>query len=293
MLKAERKLVEFVEKHLFLLCILLLSLLALYLRKVAVWWNYDAIVTNFDKHKNYTQTAAYFLILRLIQYLPLLPVHSIKWMAGLADFGVAGLVTYLLGRGADHRKQLIFYTVILFSPVLYLRGIIWAQTDSVALLLLLSGYLLYDKKKKENKKAGMRLALVPVVAAIALCPCLFLVVLLYLWKGEGAQRDFWCDVILLTLGGLLVQLVCALLTGEPWKEGPLSCIRFLTYHPESGALYNNAAEWLLQMIYLYSPAAMVLTAFAAGKRRISYGWTISITIVSTVLYGANLFTSLP
>lgn len=293
MLKIERRLIEFVEKHMCLLGALILSLLALYLRRIAVWWNYESIGAYFDMHKNYTQTSVYFALVRLVQYFPVLPVHSIKWLAGLADFGVAGLTVYMLGHETDDRKRLIFYTAILFSPVLFLRGIIWAQLDSVAILLLLTGYVIYDSKLSLNKKIGMCLACIPVILAVSLCPYLFPIVVLYLWKKEKGHQEFWTSVLLLLSGSVVLQLLCTLLTGLPWLDGIFSGIRFLTYHPESGALYVDAGEWLLQLIYLYSAVAAVFTALAAGKHRISYGWTILIQTVAALLYGAKLFQVLP
>lgn len=292
MLKIERRLLELAEKHMLPLSALLLSLLALYLRKTAVWWNYENIGVYFDLHENHTQTAAYYLLVRLVQYLPLLPVHSIKWLAGISDFGVAGLVVYLLGKEADGRKKLIFYVVCVFSPVLFLRGIIWAQLDSFAVLLLLAGYALQSGKNRKRRAAGC-LALVSVIGAVSLCPHLFLIVLVYLWRNNERQRSFWIQAASVVAGGLSVQLISALLIGEAWTEGLYSAIRFLMYHPESGVRYKDAAEWIQHMIYLYSPVAAVLTALAAARHRITYNWTIGIQIVAAALYGSVLFTELP
>lgn len=288
MLKLERRLLEFAEKHMLLLSALFLSLLALYLRKTAVWWNYENIVSYFDLHENHTQTAAYYLLVRLVQFLPLLPVHSIKWLAGISDFGVAGLVVYLLGKEVHGGKRLIFYVVCLFSPVLFLRGIIWAQLDSLAVGLLLLGYILHSRRQK-NKRAISLPALVTVIAAIALCPYLYLAMFFYLWQVEERKQVFWTCVAAVTAGSLLVQSACAMLIGEALIDGLYSGIRFLTYHPESGILYDNGTEWVLQMVYLYSPVAAVSTILAAGKHRLSYNWTIVIQIVGTLLYGSVLF----
>ena len=288
MLKIERRLLGFLEKHMLLLSALLLSLMALYLRKTAVWWNYDNIGAYFDMHDNHTQTAAYYLLARLVQYLPLLPVHSVKWLAAISDFGIAGLVVYLLGKETDDRKKLVFYVVCLFSPVLFLRGIIWAQLDSTALILLLVGYVLHNNGQKSNRVRDW-LAMASVVGSIALCPYLFLILLFYLWQKAERKKDFWIQAAVIAAGGLLVQIVCALLVGEVWTDGLYSGIRFLTYHPESGMRYEDATEWILQMVYLYSPAAAVLTVLAAGKNRLSYKWTIGMQIVATVLYGSVLF----
>lgn len=289
MLKIERRFIEFVEKHLFLLCALLSVLLALYLRKTAVWWHYGAASSYFDMHRHDTRTVAYHLIVRLSQYLPLLPLHSMKWLAGLADFGVAGLVTYLLGKEANDSKRLIFFIACLFSPVLFLRGITWGQIDSVGILLLLIGYALHAGEGSDGRKYRKWLALLSTACAVSLCPWLFFIVLLYLWRREVRQPDFWCGILLLTAGVFALQLVSALFLQVSWKESFFSLVRFLTYHPESGMQYDNAAEWFMQMLCLCGPAASILTMLAAGRHRFPYTWAILIQIVTVVLYGAYLF----
>lgn len=290
--KIERKLLEFLEKHMLLLSALIFSLLALYLRKTGVWWRYENIDAYFDLHENHTYTSAYYMLIRLIQYLPFLPLYSIKWLAGVSDFGVAGLVVYLLGKETDGRKKLIFYVVSIFSPVLFLRGIIWAQLDSFAVLLLLAGYALQSGKKKRGRFYDC-FALISVIGGVSLCPYLFLIVLFYLWQKNERQQNFWLQTAFVVTGGLLVQLVSAYLMNEAWTEGLFSTVRFLTYHPVSGMKYEDATEWLINMIILYSPVASVLTALAAARHRFSYNWTIVIQIVATVLYGSVLFTELP
>lgn len=287
--KIERKLIEFAEKHLFLLCVVLSVLMALYLRKIAVWWSYVDISSYFDMHEHDTHTVTYYLIVRLSQYLPLLPLHSMKWLAGLADFGVAGLVTYLLGKEANASKRLIFFITCLFSPVLFLRGITWGQIDSVGILLLLTGYALYAGERSEGRKHRKWLASLPAICAVALCPWLFLIVLLYLWRSEEYQPDFWCSILLLTAGVFMLQLVSALFLQVSLKESFFSLVRFLTYHPESGIQYDNMVEWFIQMLGLYGPAASILTMLAAGRRRCPYAWAILIQIISVALYGSYLF----
>lgn len=289
MLKIERKLIGFVEKHMYLLCALLCSLLALYLRKVAVWWSYGAAASYFDMHSNYTQTVTYYLLVKLAQYLPLLPLHSIKWLAGLADFCIAGLVVYLLRREANASKRLIFFLSCLFSPVLFLRGITWGQIDSVGIFLLLTGYVLHENKQSENEKYGKWVAMAPVILAVALCPWLLLIVLLYMWRTENQQQDFWIRTVLLIIGVFAIQLISAAFLQVSWKEGLFTLVRFLTYHPESGERYGNFIEWLLQLLYLYGPTASILTILAAGRRKFPYMWAILIQIIATVLCGAYLF----
>lgn len=289
MLRIERKLIEFVERHLLLVCVLISALLALYLRKIAVWWNYGAVSSYFDMHEHDTHTVTYYLVVRLSQYLPLLPLQSMKWLAGLADFGVAGLVTYLLGKETDASKRLIFFVACIFSPVLFLRGVTWGQIDSVGILLLLLGYALYVGERFDNRKYKKWLALLPAVCAVSLCPYLFAIVLLYFWREKERQSDLWRSMLLLMAGIFVLQFVCALFLQVPWKESLFSLIRFLTYHPESGMRYDNAVEWFIQMFGLCGPAASILTLLAAGKRKFPYTGAILIQIITAALYGAYLF----
>lgn len=289
MLKIERKLIDFIEKHMYLLGTLLCTLLALYLRKMAVWWNYGANISYFDMHSNYTQTVTYYLLVRLTQYLPLLPLHSIKWLAGLADFGIAGVAVYLLGREANASKRLIFFIACLFSPILFLRGITWGQIDSVGILLLLTGYVLHERNREKNEKCKKWAALAPVIFAVALCPWLLLIVILYMCHTENRQQDFWIRTFLLIIGVFAIQLLSAALLQGSWKESFFTLVRFLTYHPESGEQYDNIIDWLLQLLCLYGPAASILTLLAAGRRKFSYIWAILIQIIATVLCGAYLF----
>ena len=289
MLKIERKFIDFVEKHMYLLCALLCSLLALYLRKIAVWWSYGSVAAYFDMHSNYTQTATYYLLVRLTQYLPLLPLHSIKWLAGLADFGIAGLMVLLLGRETSAAKRLIFFLACLFSPILFLRGITWGQIDSIGIFLLLTGYAIHIKNQSKNEKYRKWVAMAPVIFAVALCPWLFLIVIIYLWQMDERQKDFWLKILLLSVGVFAVQLISTALLQFSWKESFFTLVRFLTYHPESGERYGNAIEWMLQLLCLYGPAASILTLLAAGRRKFPYMWAILIQIIATVLCGTYLF----
>ena len=89
MLKIEKKLLLWTEKHMFLLMAVLGAAVALYLRRTAIWWSSPEVVYYFDGHGNNIQSSFYFLVIQLFQHLPILPLHGIKWLAGLADYVAA------------------------------------------------------------------------------------------------------------------------------------------------------------------------------------------------------------
>lgn len=290
MLKIERKLAEFAEKHLIFLCGFLLTVIGLYLRKAAIWWSYGNIGAYFDMHADCCQTVFYYRLVWWMQNLPALPLHSVKWLAGLADFGIAGLMVRFLGKEADSAKRLIFYAVCVFSPILFLRGVTWGQTDSVGILLLLAGYIIREKKVNRGGMSRTGLAsLLLAGAGIALCPWLLWAAFLYLWKQEKEQRTFWPEFLTLTAWILVFQLFSALSLGLPWQEGLYSLFRYLTFHPESGMQYDNVAEWLQQIIIQTGAAASILALWAAGKRKCPYIAAIVIQAVSAVVCGNYLF----
>ena len=290
MLKTERRLAEFAQKHLIFLCGFLLTVIGLYLRKGAVWWSYENTGMYFDMHANCCQTVFYYRLVWWMQNLPMLPLHSVKWLAGLADFGIAGLMVWALGKEADPAKRLIFYVACVFSPILFLRGITWGQVDSVGIFLLLAGYIIREKRGNRGGMSRTGLAsLLLAGAGIALCPWLLWAALLYLWMQEKEQRSFWLEILILTAWILALQLFSALSLGVPWQESIYSLFCYLTFHPESGVRYNDAAEWLLQMIVQTGASASILALLAAGKRRCPYMAAIVIQAVSAVLCGNYLF----
>jgi len=167
MLKIERKLIDWAEKHMLVLMLLLVSALALYVRRFPIWWNTGDVAAYFDAHENCTQSFFYFLLVRGVQALPLLPIHSIKWLSIAGDFGTAALCL-LLVRGWNKKNSLLqalCYCMCLFSPVLILRGCAWAQIDSLALMSFLLGWLLWER--------GARLSAVFCIMLSALLyPCM-------------------------------------------------------------------------------------------------------------------------
>ncbi len=150
MLKIERKLIGWAEKHMLVLMLLLVSALALYIRRFPIWWNTEDVAAYFDAHENCTQSFFYFLLVRGVQVLPLLPVHSIKWLSIAGDFGTAALCLLLVREWNKENSllQALCYCMCLFSPVLILRGCAWAQIDSLAVMFFLLGWLLWGRGAK-------------------------------------------------------------------------------------------------------------------------------------------------
>lgn len=285
MLKIERKLLLWIEKHMFLLMALLAAVLGLYLRRAVIWWGSPDVLSYFDGHENNIQSSFYFLLVQLVQYLPMLPLHGVKWLAGMTDYVVAVLCVIAVG---GHREKLklkstFYFTVCLLAPVVFLRGSCWGQTDSVAFAFLLGGYLLW---KKEKKLAAVLLA----VPGVALYPCFFLIVLFFLChREEDAQERNWYYLGIMAVGCYLLSGISALLTGQSWRNGILSCIRWTTYDPYTGMLYKEPLLWVKQMINLFGYGAAMISGIAAYRHKLSYKAAVLIHLVIPLVYASLLF----
>ena len=81
MLKTEKKLIMWIEKHMFFLMALFAAAVGLYLRKAVIWWASPDASFYFDGHADNIQSAFYYLLVHLLQYLPMLPLHGMKFTA--------------------------------------------------------------------------------------------------------------------------------------------------------------------------------------------------------------------
>lgn len=283
--KLEKKILLWVEKNMFLLILLLALALGLYLRRTAIWWGSPDINYYFDIHENNIQSSFYYLLLVLVQHLPLLPLHSVKWLAVLADYVVAALCFVAVG---GHREKLgvkntFLVVVCILSPLVFLRGACWGQIDSLAFAFLLGGYLLWEKGKKA---AGMVLA----ALGAALYPCFFLLVLGW-WLYRGKERQGKDGLYL----GAFVVILCllegasALLLGNSWQNGLLSCIRWMSFDPYEGIVYREALPWIKQMVNLLGYGAAMVSGIAVCRRKIPYAAVLMIHLAVLLTYGSLLF----
>lgn len=286
MLKIEKKVLEWAEKYMYQMAILLVCLIALYLRRGAVWWSSPDVGFYFDWHENHTQSSLYYVLVMLVQHLPMLPLHSMKWLYSMADFAVIFFCAMVMNGGGKELslRKTVFLIVLILSPVTYLRGAVWAQPDSVAFCMILAGYLMWNRGWK-------KWALIPAGLGAALYPCFLLLVLGYLWfHGDRGHGKTWiCFVVLLT-GVLAVQGLCSMVTGNPWQEGFRTCFRWMAYEPYKGVLYKqDGLKWLIQMINVCGYGAAVTSLLLVYRKKISYAAALLIHLVVLLVYGSLLF----
>ena len=284
----EQRLISFLEKHMLLLSVLLISLLALYLRKIAVWWNHPGIVSHFDYHANHTESSLFYLLLKLAEYIPILPLHSFKWLGGLSDFLLAALCAAIAGRQNSLKKTLL-YLLCLFSPVVFLRGIIQAMPDSTAMCLLLSGYLISYKKEDQSAcvapgMSSVRCLLSVILTAfgIALQPGLLLVVTGFFLICHNEDKPLpLCRLYHTCLLAFLIQGISAVLLGFSPLDGFYSQLRFGTFHPVTGDLFATPGDWFTKQLILQGlPLSVISFLYAATHPT---GRNISVAVLCQII----------
>lgn len=291
MLKTEKRLLEYAEKNILLLQLLLVSAIALYIRRLPIWWNPDDIAAYFDFHANNTQSLLYGLLVGAVQYLPLLPVHTIKWLAALGDFLTAVLCLLLVRRAdaSNRLRQVFCYTMCLFSPLLFLRGVAWAQIDSVATALFLFGWLLWDSGRRGA-------ALCAVLLSVSLYPCMLVFAVGFACcnrkrtAGRKERRLLFMWTAGVVAGQLLAGGILALLSGGAFTDGIRSCFAWLIYEPVTGQRFASLFSWLTELlIQLALPGSVIAGVFLIKKGKAYCLPVLIVHFLLAVLYGIRLF----
>ena len=268
MTKLEEKLLDFLASHRILLAYVIVTALNLLLRKIAVWWSIDGIVGYYDGHDHMIQGQLWWLLMRIGIYLPVMPVHFMKWVSAAGDFAMAavGALALTKGTGAGSKqtvspeKGLVFYSVVLIMPFTLLRGIVWSMTDSLGIACFLWAYC-YGYKSRLAKVAGY-------AAGILFCPVLLLGLCLETawsaWKnassaedgsreGQEACTDTGLDASVLlwtvTVAAVLAGILGAV-NGFGFFSGVLGQVNFLTFEALTGASFNDGISWMLSQLWL-------------------------------------------
>lgn len=305
MTKIEKKLITFVEKNIILIAALLVMGLAFLVRRQSIWYHSQDYIHYFDSHEGNIQSAAYYLVVRLLSYGYDIPMHGVKWLAAVADFGVAAFCVLLCRQemriqgsaftSYDKIKLLLLYAGCLFAPALYLRGSVWAQIDSVSFALLLGALCLYRgvAKQAANKQAvakqtvGKAAAIGAVLlagAGVALYPCAIVAVAAYFcyeyYNKECSGKQFAIALTAVTGCALVCNGICG--------GGVQSFFGWITYHPYTGEIYDNVADWLWNMLILGGYGLALFSGLAAFRKKLPYALAVAVQVVITVCYGSLL-----
>lgn len=316
MTKIEKKLIAFVEKNIILIAALLVTGVAFLVRRQSIWYHSQDYIYYFDSHEGNIQSAVYALVVRLLSYGFDIPLHGVKWLAAAADFGVAAFCVLLCRQEMrmqggvftvyDKMKLLLLYAGCLFAPVLYLRGSVWAQVDSVAYAFILGALCLYrgvicryagnqaaESQKIASQGAQKRKSVITAAAVgavllagagVALYPCAIVAVTAY-FCYEYYQKRYPGKQFAVALTAVTG---CALVWNGICGGGVQSFFGWITYHPYTGEIYDSVADWLWNMLILGGYGLALFSGLAAFRKKIPYALAVAVQAVITVCYGSAL-----
>lgn len=294
MTKIEKKVIAFVEKNIILLVALFLTGLALFLRRQGIWYYSQDYIHYYDMHENSTLSALFYFVVQLLGYGFDIPLHGVKWLAGLADFAVAALCVMLCGRelrkqggiaGLEKLKLLLLYAGCLFAPVIYIRGCIWSQMDSLGFAFLLGALYLTESKKQGTMVGAVLLAII----GVALCPYTIVVVEGYFFSGERiAEKKTLVIPLVILAVAMLLNGIAGLLVSTTWQQGVQSFLNWTTYHPYTGERYAAGSDWLWQMIILGGYGLALYSGLAAFRKKMPYALAVAIQLAIAICYGIAL-----
>lgn len=90
MLKWERKLIESIDRYLPQLVWILVTLIALFIRRGGLWHvSFDFGSQFYTDDPGYLHTPFYTMFIWLVSHIPVTPIRTVKMIISLFDFGVA------------------------------------------------------------------------------------------------------------------------------------------------------------------------------------------------------------
>lgn len=298
MLTFEKKIIAFVEKNLFLLSALLLTAIAFVVRRWGIWYHSQDYIYYFDMHDGNIQSAFYWLLVHLMGYGFDIPMHGIKWLAAIADFGVAVFVVLLCKEGkawktctsSEKGKLLLLYGGCLFAPVMFLRGCIWAQVDSVAAALLLAALYVWQKASRRKQQFLLMAAAVFLAGlGIAVYPIFMVAVIAFFFLEKRCfERKNVVAFLSIFVAAILWSGICGVFTSLGFGGGVRSLVQWMTYHPYTGEIYAGGTEWLGWLLLLGGYGIALYSGVAAFQRKLSITIAIGIQLIVSICYGGML-----
>ena len=249
MLKWERKIVQWIDRYLIHLAWVLITLIALFIRRGGLWHvSFDFENQFYADAQGYLHTPFYTMLIWLVSHIPVTPIRTVKLIISMFDFGVAAAAVMLirnkLGKEIDKRKLLTCYALLLISPVVIEKGLTWIHVDSVCLCAVLCAALAWDKKK-----TGIAWGLLGVAAAIQMqYGVIFIAMAIYCWvKNKRGLRRLWIGVAV--VAGLTVS--AAIWADLNARQCLYQLMNWLVINPGTGEVFNSLLGWLGGMAVNY------------------------------------------
>ena len=227
MFKKERQLIEFLEKHAYLIILVIATILAVLMR----WYgrdmrsgDYDIYLVNwfndikanggFMALRNQVgdYNIAYQTVIAFLTGLPMDPLYSYKIVSIVFDFVLAA-GTGILACDVKYGKFSIklftaAYGLVLFLPAIFINSAFWAQCDSIYVSFIVLGLYFIRKERFVIGFLFMGLSLAFKLQMIFILP--FIIYLYVSNKKFSFTHILWIPVT------LYLSTIPALVVGRKW-----------------------------------------------------------------------------
>lgn len=281
MLKWERKLAEFLDGRLIELVCIGITLIALFMRRDALWHiSFDYEKSFYPETAGYLHTPFYTFFIRLISFIPMTPIRTLKWIIILFDMGIALGGVFLLKKimvpSMERLTMFACYALLLLTPLSIENGVTWIHIDSICLCGVIGAVMLCQRK--HYLWAGILLG---IAAALQMQYMIFFIAAgIYGSIKNRKILPYWG--IGLGIVGVLT-VMGSLWAGINVRDSIFMLFNWLMVSPVTGEFFSGILPWLDGMLrnfgYLIGMGA-ILFGFCKAK----YWWAAAGVHVGIILY---------
>lgn len=285
MLKWERKLIERIDRYLPQLVWVLVTLVALFIRRGGLWHvSFDFQNQFYTDEIGYLHTPFYTMFIWLVSHIPVTPIRTVKMIISLFDFGVAAAAVVLIrdrladqGRKADIKKLLTCYALLLVSPVVIENGLTWIHMDSICFFMVLCAAIALGRKK--NMLAWILLG---AAAALQMQYGVIFIAAAIGWgvkrraaAGQAAEAapEVAAGQTVAALAGpagpaaglaviAVLNVIAGIWSGTDCLTGLYQLVNWLVIDPGTGEVLGSLLIWLASMAAQYGYLIAVSTLIA-------------------------------
>lgn len=290
MLKWERKLIQYIDRHLFMLVWILVTLIALFIRRSGLWHvSFDFGSQFYTDDPGYLHTPFYTMFIWLVSHIPVTPIRTVKMIISLFDFGVAAAAVVLIRDGvrcdglrcegvyrdglrteSNSVRLLVCYALLLISPVVIENGLTWIHMDSICFFAVLCALIARNRNKNV-----MGWILLGAAAALQMQYGVVLIAAALYWlvrklAGRAAGPVAGAGSVAGLAGGPAAGLavfaglnvIACIWSGTDLLTGLYQLVNWLIMNPGTGEVFSSLTAWLAVMAAQYAYLIAVSTLIA-------------------------------
>lgn len=217
MTKVEKKVLEFIEKHVHVIFAVAVVLIGTFMRMAGrhfvskdaglflLNW-YDEIAENGISKQVGDYNIPYQILIYLMTKLPINVLSAFKMVSCIFDLGIAllaGLFAHTVSQREKQRNAVLAFTFVFCSPIVIMNSAVWAQCDAIYAFFALAALLMLFKEKYILSFVLWGLSLAFKLQAIYLLP---FYLIYYVCRKKYSLLHFLVvppTVVLASLPGLL------------------------------------------------------------------------------------------